>query len=252
MFFDSHCHLDLPPLSSELPQVLQRAAAAGVGGFVCPGVTPAGWVGIAAVAAAHPAIRPAFGIHPQQVDSDSFAALTQLERYLPAAAAVGEIGLDYSDADNNRTVQQELFRCQLRLAVQHSLPVIIHCRRASADLLKILGEESAGRWRGVMHAFSGSVETARQCIALGLMIGVAGPVTWSGAVKPLQLVREIPLEHLLLETDSPDLAPEPHRGTVNEPAFLTLIAGRVAVLKGVSPDTVARVTTANAERIFNG
>jgi TatD DNase family protein len=251
MFIDSHCHLDLPPLSLDLPQVLQRAAAAGVGRFICPGVTPAGWSGIAATAAAHPAVFPAFGIHPQFVSSESLAALPALDRYLADAVAVGEIGLDYSDKNCDRLLQQELFRKQLRLAVKYSLPVIIHCRRAFADLLRILAEEKAHHCGGVLHAFSGSVEVAREAVALGLAIGIAGAVTWSGAIRPVQVVREMPLAQLLLETDAPDLTPEPQRGRTNEPAFLTVIAQQIAAIKEVTLETVAQVTTHNVERIFH-
>lgn len=249
MFVDTHCHLDLPPLAAVLPEVIERAVAAGVTCFICPGVAPAGWQGIATTAAAVPAIAPAFGIHPQWVDEESAAALPLLERYLEQAVAVGEIGLDYSNRACDRQLQQDIFRCQLRLAAKHGLPLILHCRRAFADLLRILAEENIGG--GVMHAFSGSVETARQCLDLGLQIGIAGPVTWSGAVKPLELVRQLPLERLLLETDAPDLTPEPWRGNSNEPARLPLIAQRVAALKGVSTEIVARTTSATAERIFH-
>jgi len=251
MFIDSHCHLDLPPLCEDLPQILQRAAAAGVGHFICPGVAPARWEGIAATAAAHRCIAPAFGIHPQNVCSASAGELPALARYLAKAVAVGETGLDYSDKSVDRQLQQLIFRQQLRLAAQHSLPVIIHCRRAFADLLRIIAEESANFCGGVMHAFSGSVETAREAIALGLQIGIAGAVTWHGAVKPVQVVREIPLEHLLLETDAPDLTPEPQRGRANEPAFLVATAQKIADIKGVSLEAVALATTLNAKRIFH-
>ncbi len=251
MFIDTHCHLNLPPLSANLPLILQRAAAAEVRCFICPGVSPAGWSGIAATAAANPGVFPAFGIHPQWVGSGSAASLAELERYLANAVAVGETGLDYTDKSADRQLQQEIFRRQLRLAGKYSLPLIIHCRRAFADLLRIVAEESAGGISGVMHAFSGSVETARECIALGLQIGIAGAVTWSGALKPVQVVREIPLKHLLLETDSPDLTPEPHHGMTNEPAFLAAIAQKIAAIKGVPLQAVALATTANAERIFH-
>jgi TatD DNase family protein len=251
MFTDSHCHLDLPPLSPELPQVLARAAAAGVNRFICPGVTPTGWRDIAATAAAHPAVFPAFGIHPQWVDGNSAAALPSLERYLASAVAVGEIGLDYSDRNGDRSRQQDIFRRQLRLALERSLPVILHCRHAFADLLRILDEEGADRCGGVMHAFSGSVEIAREAVARGLAIGIAGAVTWNGAVRPVQVVRELPLEQLLLETDAPDLTPEPWRGVANEPAFLVAIAEKIAAIKGVPLEAVARATTHTVERIFH-
>ena len=251
MLIDTHCHLDLPPLAANLPQVLQRAAAAGIGHFICPGVAPRDWEGIASTAAANRSVSSAFGIHPLHVCKESYAALPSLEQYLAKAVAVGETGLDYTDRSCDRLLQQDIFRQQLRLAAKYSLPVIIHCRRAFADLLRIIAEESAHRCGGVMHAFSGSVETARECIALGLQIGIAGTVTWSGAVKPVQVVREIPLEHLLLETDAPDLTPEPQRGRTNEPAFLVATAQKIASIKSLSLETVALTTTQNTERIFH-
>ena len=251
MLIDTHCHLDLPPLADELAPVLARAAAAGVGRFVCPGVAPAGWDGIKALAAAHPAIRPAYGIHPLAVDDNSPAALVRLPGYLAAAVAVGEIGLDYYERSADREGQQAVFRQQLALAAACRLPVIIHCRAAFADLFRLL-DEAPTLVGGVLHAFSGSIESARAAITRGFLIGVAGPVTWENARKPVELVRELPLATLLLETDAPDLAPAPYRGGVNEPANLPLIAARVAAIKGLAAAEVARVTSENAERIFHG
>jgi TatD DNase family protein len=149
-----------------------------------------------------------------------------------------------------RELQQEVFRDQLRIAREVRVPVIIHCRRAFADTLRILAEERIKEFGGVMHAFSGSVEIARNSVSLGLKIGVAGPVTWGNAVRPLEVVRLIALEHLLLETDSPDLAPEQQKGRVNEPAFLLDIARKVAAVKGTSVDEVAAVTSTTAHEIF--
>lgn len=251
MFIDTHCHLDLPPLSAELPLILQRAAASGVSGFICPGVAPAGWQGVATMAANNPAIHPAFGIHPLQVDKDSCLFLEQLATYLAEAVAVGEIGLDYCNGSAERSLQQQLFRKQLQLASVFSLPVIIHCRYAFADTLRIFSEESKGMLGGVMHAFSGSAESACEAIRLGLLIGVAGSVTWEGAVKPVKMIRTVPLEKIVLETDAPDLSPQKHRGRLNEPAFIMEIASKIAEIKGVSVEEVARITSINAQRLFN-
>jgi TatD DNase family protein len=176
------------------------------------------------------------------------------DRLRPFAArgvAIGEIGLDYLVTAVPREQQQAAFRAQLRLAVKMGLPVLIHCRRAFRDLLGILGEEHVERFGGVMHAFSGSPEVAMECVRMGLSIAVAGPVTFANAVRPLEIVKRIPLKHLLLETDAPDLTPEPYRGLPNEPAFIVETARKVAELKGVSADEVARVTTENAERLFH-
>lgn len=251
MFIDTHCHLDLPPLVDELPLILERAAAAGVTGYICPGVAPAGWRKIAATAAHNAAIHGAFGIHPLQADEGSTQCLEQLAAFLAGAVAVGEIGLDYHHGNANRLLQQNLFKQQLQLARKLSLPVIIHCRKAFADTLAIFREESNGQLRGVMHAFSGSAETACEAIRLGLLIGVAGSITWEGAVNPQKMLKAVPLEKIVLETDAPDLSPQQHRGKVNEPAFLREIAGKVAEIKGVPVAEVARVTSLNAKRLFN-
>lgn len=251
MFIDTHCHLDLPPLVDNLPLILQRAAAAGVTGYICPGVAPSGWQRISMMAASDSSIHPAFGIHPLQVKEDTCLFLEQLATYLSGGVAVGEIGLDYCNKNAERVLQQKLFRKQLQLARKFSLPVIIHCRKAFADTLEIFYEESGGELRGVMHAFSGSAETAREAVRLGLMIGVAGPVTWAGSVRPLQVVQAVPLENLVLETDAPDLSPQKYRGMDNEPAFIMEIACKTAEIKGVSIEKIAQVTSTNAQRLFN-
>lgn len=173
-----------------------------------------------------------------------------MEKLIPDIVAIGEIGLDYSEGMPPRELQQEVFRAQLRMAGEAGIPVIIHCRKAFADTLRILFEEKSDKCGSVMHAFSGSIEVARDCIAMGMKIGIAGPLTWDNAIRPVKLIEEIPLEHLLLETDSPDLSPEPHRGEVNEPAFLTDIARKVAEIKGVTLDEIAAVTSANAQALF--
>lgn len=251
MLIDTHCHLDCAPLFENLPAVLAKAGAAGVNRFLVPAVSLESWQRIAPLAAGNPLIYPAFGLHPMHAGQWSRSVADELVLHLSGAVAAGEIGLDYVIEEPSRVVQQAAFRAQLQLAVEAGLPVVIHCRKAFADLFRILREEGVEKVGGVMHAFSGSREVARECVSLGLRIGVAGPVTWSNAVRPVEVVREIPLEQLVLETDSPDLAPEPYRGRVNEPVFLIEIAQRVAAIKGVSFETVAIATTLNAERIFN-
>jgi TatD DNase family protein len=250
MLVDSHCHLDDPTLLVRLPEVLAAGRKAGVEKYLVPGVSPDGWDGIARLTEEHTGVYPAFGLHPMRAGRYDASLLTGLRSFTGRAVAIGEIGLDYLLTDPPRDVQKVAFRAQLRLAVAAGLPVILHCRHAFQDLLTIFREENGQRSGGVMHAFSGSPEVAANCVRLGLFIGVAGPVTYRNAVRPPAVVRNIPLEHLLVETDAPDLTPEPYRGRANEPAFLVEIAGKVAEMKGVSPAEVARVTTANAERLF--
>jgi len=250
MLVDTHCHLDEPGLSGRLEQVLSAANDAGVSRFIVPGVAGQHWARIASIADARRGIFPAYGLHPMHAAHFTPALLDRLKEYLPQAVAVGEIGLDYQCRDVPREVQVEAFRQQLRLAVQRGLPVLVHCRQAFRDLMDILRQEEVHRVGGVMHAFSGSPEIGREAVRLGMFISVAGPVTYANAVRPLQVAAQVPLDSLVLETDAPDLTPEPHRGGENEPAFLTLIAAAVARIRGVSCEEVAEATTANACRLF--
>jgi len=246
---DSHCHLDLEPLRSDLPQILQEASAAGVQGFIVPGVHPDGWGGIAAIAAVDPRIFPAYGIHPMHAGTVTDQILDQLLELSAGIVAIGETGLDpaYSAP---LELQERAFREQLRIAVSCGLPVLVHCRRAFQRVLRILREEHAERVGGIMHAFSGSIEMAREFTRLGFAISISGTVTWKNAVKPLLVASKLPLEHLVLETDAPDMTPQRYRGAFNRPAWITETAQRVAELRGISREDVARKTTDNLKRIL--
>lgn len=246
---DSHCHLDLEPLKSALPHILQEASSSGVEGFVVPGVHPDGWAGIAAVAAEDSRITTAYGIHPMHAGQVTDQILDRLLELAAQGVAIGETGLDPA-YQVPLELQERVFREQLRIAVNRGLPVLIHCRRAFQRVVTILREERADRTGGVMHAFSGSVEMAREFIRLGFAISISGTVTWNNAVKPLRVARELPLEHLVLETDAPDMTPERYRGRFNRPAWITETALRVAELRGISLEDVARVTTGNIRRIL--
>ena len=246
---DSHCHLDLEPLKSRLPQILREAGEAGVRGFVVPGVHPDGWSGISQIAAENPQIMPAYGIHPMHAGSVNDQAINRLRELSAQGVAIGEIGLD--PAYTVPLEQQELaFRDQLRVAVASGLPVLIHCRRAFQRVERILREERAGKVGGIMHAFSGSVEMAHNFIRIGFAISISGTVTWDDAVKPLRIARELPLEHLVLETDAPDMTPQLYRGRFNRPAWITETVRRVAEVREISPEEVARTTTANVRRVL--
>jgi len=250
MFFDSHCHLDDPRLLPCLAALIAEAEAAGIAGFLVPGVAPEGWQTISELSAAFPQIVPAFGVHPMHAQLLTPSTLSELRHLSRSATAIGEIGLDYFLTTPDRQTQQDAFRAQLSLAREAGLPVLIHCRKAFGDLLEILQEEGIERFGGVMHAFSGSLETARACLRLGLHISLAGSVTYDNARRPLAVAARVPLERLLLETDAPDLAPEPYRGAVNRPAYLLATARRVAEIRGVTLEELARATTGNAGRLF--
>jgi TatD DNase family protein len=165
-------------------------------------------------------------------------------------AAVGEIGLDALIDSPDLEVQERAFRSQLRLAVEAQLPVLIHCRRATGRLLDILREEKSQRVGGIFHAFSGSIETAMEAIRLGFVLGFGGPLTYPNARRILEVLRQVPKDAIVLETDAPDMSPHPHRGEPNAPANLPFIARRVAEVRGWSEEETARVTTENARRIL--
>jgi TatD DNase family protein len=246
---DTHCHLDLEPLYSRLPEVLADARHAGVTRFVIPGVHPEGWDRMRRLAQEHEEVFAAFGIHPMHADTVDETTLSRLSGYMALGVAVGEIGMDpnYAVALD---LQEQVFRDQLRLAVSCGLPVLVHCRKVFQRLLVILKEEEVWRVGGVMHAFSGSPEMANEFIKLGFAISISGTVTWERAVRPVRLAREIPLDSLVLETDAPDLTPYPFRKQPNNPALLKEVLLAVARIRGIHPDYVAQVTKNTSHRIL--
>lgn len=242
--FDTHCHLDYAPLSGQLPQLLDEARACGVGQWVVPAVRPAGWQAIRELCRCFPAVLPAVGIHPLACNEATTAVLSDLDRLAPQAVAIGEIGLDRQLGDLAR--QEACFREQLRIARCHGLPVLIHCRGAIGRTLTILQEERAGQVGGIMHAFSGSLESAREFVRLGFAISICATITYPGAVRVLRLARELPLSHLVLESDAPDLPPQAHRGSFNRPAWLLETARTLAAIRQIPLDELAAVTSATA------
>jgi len=250
MLFDSHCHLDDPRLRPRLARLLADADAAGIGGFLVPGVAPGGWADVLAVAAASSRIFPAVGLHPMHAALFGCELLSELRGFSAGVVAIGEIGLDYVLSSPSRDLQQSACRAQLTLAREADIPVLIHCRKAFADLLAMLKEPGIRGIRGVVHAFSGSAEVAAECLGLGLYLSFGGAVTYANARRPLAALAAVPPERLLLETDAPDLAPEPCRGAVNVPANLALTAVRVAELKGLTLEELAKVTNGNARSLF--
>jgi TatD DNase family protein len=246
---DTHCHLDLEPLVLRLPEILQEASAAGVTGFVVPGVHPYGWQRISSLATEYPQIMPSFGIHPMYAASADDRFLAQLTDQAQHGIAIGEIGLDPS-YPVEAAIQETAFREQLRLAVKLGLPVLAHCRKVFQRTLQIMREERVGQVGGIMHAFSGSSEMAREFIRLGFAISITGTITWKNTVRPLRLASEIALEHLVLETDAPDMTPQAYRGRFNRPAWIVEAASRLADIRGISLEEIAIATTANARRVL--
>ncbi|MHB8645584.1 MAG: TatD family hydrolase [Thermomicrobiales bacterium] len=254
MFCDSHAHLDAAQFDDDRATVLQRAADADVRAIVNVGYNPDTWPTTLALASTHPGIFACLGFHPNDAaswDDTMIATLAALHAH-PKAVAVGETGLDYYRAYTPPEQQRAAFTAQLALAWALDKPVVIHHRDAHDDLLAILREEMAahGPIRGVLHAFGGGAAFAAEILALGLHLGIGGPVTFKNATALHDAVRAAPLDRMILETDSPYLAPYPHRGRRNESAYVALVAERVAALKETDVATIAATTTANAARVF--
>ena len=247
---DTHAHLDFPQFDSDREEAIERALAAGVGIIINVGADLASSRRAVALAEAHPQIYAAVGVHPHDAKTLTEEVLTELRELArhPQVVAIGEIGLDFYRDLSPRDVQRQAFERQLALARELDKPVIIHDREAHAEVMDTLR-----RWqglRGVLHCFSGGLEMARRAVELGFYISIAGPVTFKNARRLPEIVRQLPLERLLIETDCPYLAPHPHRGERNEPAYVRLVAEAVAEIKGLPLEEVARVTTANTQTLF--
>jgi TatD DNase family protein len=266
MLIDTHVHLQSPKYVEDLDAVLQRAAAAGVRACIVPGTdleSSRAAIGLAEHYAEAPcAVYAAVGVHPTNADALTAAALDTLHRLArhPRVVAIGEIGLDYywpNQANRDWPCadppqQKRALRAQLALAAEFGLPVSIHDRDAHTDTLALLrawGPEGAG-CTGTLHAYAGGPALLDEALSLGFCIGMDGPVTFDKAHNLHAVAREVPLDRLLLETDGPYLTPVPHRGKRNEPAYLTHIAAKIAVLRGTTPEAIKEATTRNAIRLL--
>lgn len=252
MYIDTHVHLNADQYENDVDEVIARALEASVEKMVVIGFDRKTIVRAMELTEQYPFIYAVVGWHPVDAIDCTEEDLKWIESLAqhPKVVGIGEIGLDYYWDKSPKETQQELFRKQIRLAQKVDLPIVIHNRDATADVVRILKEEEAEKTGGIMHCFGGSVETAKECIALNFMISLGGPVTFKNARTPKEVATEIALDHLLIETDAPYLAPHPYRGKRNEPALVTLVAEEIARLKGLSVEKVATATTANALKIF--
>lgn len=251
--FDSHAHLDAPEFDADRGRVLQDALAAGVREMLIPAVTAASWPKLHALCRDDPGLYPAYGLHPcylAQHSDDDLAALDAWLRRHPATA-VGECGLDYFEANLDEKRQLRLLHGQFEIAHRFDLPLVLHARRAFEPVIKEL-RQFGKPLRGVVHSFSGSIEQARELWKLGFYVGIGGPVTYERARRLRRTVAALPIECLLLETDAPDQPDASRRGARNEPGFLVEVLGCVAGLRKEDPAALARITTANARRLFLG
>ena len=252
MLADSHAHIDDERFDADREEVVARALAAGVSLIVNIGADMASSARSVALAEKYPEIYAAVGMHPHDSQDMKETDYRQLEQWAnhPKVVAIGEIGLDYHYDLSPRPVQKEVFLRQLDLARKTGKPFIIHEREAHADMLDIIRNAARGL-NGVFHCFSGSVETAREYLKMGFYISVAGPVTFPKSLKTKEVAKAVPLDRLLVETDSPYLTPQPFRGKRNEPAYVRLVAEEIANLRDISLAELAEVTTANVRKLFN-
>lgn len=261
MLIDSHCHLDFPAFNGDRTDVLVRAAQAGVGIILNPSIDTANSAQVVELVEQHEMLYAAIGVHPNS--STSWAAGSEAELKKLAGkkkvVAIGEIGLDYYRDGAPQDQQKQAFGRQLELAAELELPVIVHNREASEDVLSMLLDWQAGLARsaspladrpGVLHSISGDAAMAEKAIAAHFFIGFTGPLTFKNAPELQAMAAALPLENMLVETDSPFLSPHPLRGRRNEPARVKLVAEKLADLKGLAFDEVAAATSTNAQRLF--
>jgi TatD DNase family protein len=250
MLVDSHCHLDFPDFAAEREAVISRARAAGVGAMLTIGTRLDEFDQVRAIAESDPAIWCSVGVHPHEAADHAGVASDQLRALTahPKVVGIGETGLDFHYNLSPRDIQERLFRAHIAVSRTTGLPLIIHAREADGEISRILAEEQPPP--GVLHCFSSGPELAEAALALGFYISISGIVTFKNAGDLRAIVRDLPLDRLLVETDSPYLAPVPYRGKRNEPAFVAATAAAVAELKGIDPERLAAQTTANFFRLF--
>jgi TatD DNase family protein len=254
LLIDSHCHLDFERFDDDRDAVVARAAEAGVTQIVVPAIDLANCRKVLALTERYEGVFAAVGVHPNSTagwQDDWIGVLRDLAQH-PKVVAIGEIGLDYHWDKSPKAVQHRALALQLELAAALNLPVIIHNRESSVDVMRLLGESPlVGRENpGVLHSFSADWQTAVSALDLGYYLGITGPVTFKKAEELREIGRKIPTDRLLVETDAPFLTPHPYRGKRNEPAYVAYVANRLASVRGVKTAVLAQQTTANAQRLF--
>lgn len=252
MLFDTHAHLNAEQFNEDLEEVIARAQEAGVTNMVVVGFDRPTITRAMELVESYEFIYACVGWHPVDAIDMTEEDLKWIEELAahPKVVAIGEMGLDYHWDKSPKDIQKDVFRRQIRLAKKVKLPIVIHNREATQDIVEILKEEGAAEVGGIMHCFSGSAETAKECVNMNFYISLGGPVTFKNAKKPKEVAAEIPLDKLLIETDCPYLAPHPFRGKRNEPSYVKLVAEQIAEIKGLTYEEVAEATTQNAKKCF--
>lgn len=252
MLFDTHAHFNDTQFNEDRDEAIERAKQNGIGYILTVSSNIASSVENVSLSQNYDIFFAAVGVHPHEVinlNNSTVSVLTDFASY-PKVVAIGEIGLDYFYDNSPREAQKIWFSKQISLAHNVNLPIIVHDRDAHEDTLNILKSEKASDIGGVLHCYSGSVEMARELLDMGFMISLAGPITFKNANRLLEVAKYVPDDMLLVETDSPYLAPEPYRGKRNESANVKLIAEKIAKIRGKSFDYIAEKTTSNAKRLF--
>lgn len=252
MIVDTHAHLDDKAFAEDRENLLNSFAEAGIKAVINSGASLRGCSDTIAMMEKYPFVYGTLGVHPtetEELDKESFAWLKEMLQ-LPKVAALGEIGLDYYWDEPDRKVQKKWFRKQIQLAREIKLPIVVHSRDAAKDTLDVMKEEKAEEVGGTIHCFSYGKDMAREFLHMGFHFGIGGVVTFQNGKKLKEVVEYIPIEHILLETDSPYLAPVPHRGQRNSPLNLPLVAEQIAAIKGISYEKVLDITEENAKRLY--
>jgi TatD DNase family protein len=252
MLIDSHSHLEMPEFKKDLEVVIRRAKTSGVEYIFTVGTEKEDWNRALEIAHSHPSVYAILGVHPhnaREIDEETYSTLRKLcadEK----VRAYGEIGLDFYRNLSPRDIQLKRFREQIVLAKELRLPIVVHDREAHKETLEILKSEKAEEYGGIIHCFSGDDEMAKECIEMGFYISIPGTITFKHAAGFQEIIKRLPLESLLVETDAPFLAPVPFRGKRNEPSYVRYTAQKVAEIKHVSFEKVAEATTENALRVY--
>lgn len=252
MLIDTHAHLDDEIFDDDRDEVIKRANESGISTIINIGYNKETIQSTLELVDRYKFIYGAIGWHPNnahEMKEEDLVWIEELSKH-PKILAIGEIGLDYYWDFAPKDVQQEIFRKQIQLAKRVKLPIIIHDRDAHHNVCQILNEEGAIEIGGIMHSFSGSLEMAKECIEMGFYISFSGPVTFKNAKKPKEVASQIPLDRILVETDSPYLTPEPYRGKRNESTYVRYVAAKIAELRGMDAEEIEKITTKNAKKIL--
>ena len=253
MLVDSHCHLEFPGLIEELDEVLSRADAAGIGLMVTIGTRLSRFDEVLRIAEQHPQVYCTVGVHPHEAETEGQKSADRLIEHAkhPKVVGIGETGLDYYYEHSPRAAQQQSFRAHIQAARETGLPLIVHTRDADLETADILEQEAGqGGLTGVLHCFSSGRQLAERALTLGFYISLSGILTFKKAEELRDIARDVPTDRLLVETDSPYLAPVPKRGKRNEPAYTAHVAACLAEIKGMSTEAIAQATTDNFFRLF--